>query len=167
MVEGVIPARRRVAQAEGLDGGVGQVTLLADVVQGEFPGRRGQVVTVESQRIFEERAQALVGFLFFRFLGPVRFEFDPRPLRHVSQCFLEVPAFFLHYELENVAALPALAEAAPGLPVGGNDERGCFLVVERAQAGIVLSGAAQLHGLSDQVYDVNAGFDLINLGHGV
>jgi hypothetical protein len=39
--------------------------------------------------------------------------------------------------------------------------------VERAQAGIVLSGAAQFHGLSDQIYDINARFDFVNLGHGL
>jgi len=38
--------------------------------------------------------------------------------------------------------------------------------VERAQAGIILSGAAQLHSFPDQVYDVNAGFDFVDLGHG-
>jgi hypothetical protein len=37
--------------------------------------------------------------------------------------------------------------------------------VERAQAGIILSGAAQFHGFPDQVYDIDAGFDIINLGH--
>ena len=39
--------------------------------------------------------------------------------------------------------------------------------MERAQAGIVLSGAAQFHSLSDQVYDIYAGFNFVNLGHGV
>jgi hypothetical protein len=37
--------------------------------------------------------------------------------------------------------------------------------VEWTQAGIILSGAAQLHSFPDQVYDVNAGFDLVDLGH--
>jgi hypothetical protein len=33
--------------------------------------------------------------------------------------------------------------------------------VERAQAGIIFPGAAQFHGLSDQIDDIYAGFDLI------
>jgi hypothetical protein len=37
--------------------------------------------------------------------------------------------------------------------------------MEWAQTGIILSGAAQFHGFPDQVYDVDAGFDIINLGH--
>jgi hypothetical protein len=55
----------------------------------------------------------------------------------------------------------------PGLPVGGDYERGRFLVVEWAQTGIIFSGAAQFHGLPDQIYYIYAGFDLIELGHGV
>jgi hypothetical protein len=39
--------------------------------------------------------------------------------------------------------------------------------VERTQAGIVLTGAAQFHGLPDQIYYIYAGFDFIELGHGV
>ena len=38
-------------------------------------------------------------------------------------------------------------------------------MVERAQPGKVLSGAAQFHSLPHQVYDVNAAFYLIYLGH--
>jgi hypothetical protein len=37
--------------------------------------------------------------------------------------------------------------------------------MERAQAGIILSGAAQFHGFPDQVHDVDAGFDIVNLRH--
>ena len=95
------------------------------------------------------------------------FKLDSGAFRHGLQGFLEIPAFLLHHEAEDVAALVALAETVPGLPVGRDDERGGFLVVERAQAGIVLAGAAQFNRFPDQVYDVNAGFDFVELGHGV
>jgi hypothetical protein len=39
--------------------------------------------------------------------------------------------------------------------------------VERAQTGEILPGTAQFHSLADQFNDINARFDLINLGHGV
>ncbi len=63
-----------------------------------------------------------MGFFFFGLLGLVGFEFDPRPLGQVTQGILKIPAFLLHHELENIAAFPALTEAMPGLPIGGDDK---------------------------------------------
>ena len=165
MLKSGVPSRRRVAQPEGLDDGIAQMALIVDVIQGEFPGRCGKMVTVERHGFFQQAAQALVGFFFLRLFGLVGFQFDPGAFRHGLQGFLEIPTFLLHYEPEDIAALVTLAETAPGLPVWRNDEGGGFLVVEGAQAGIILSGAAQFHGFPDQVYDIDAGFDIINLGH--
>jgi hypothetical protein len=39
--------------------------------------------------------------------------------------------------------------------------------VKWAQTGIVFSGTAQFHGLPDQIYYINTGFNLIELGHSV
>ena len=85
--------------------------------------------------------------------------------RQETQGIFKIPAFLFHHELENVAPLSALTEAVPGLAVRRNNERRRFLIVKRAQAGIILPGAAQFHGLPDKVDNIDAGFDLINLGH--
>ena len=168
MLEGGVPRIGRVTQAEGLECRVAQAALLVQVVQGQFSSRRvDQLVAVESHRLFQQGAQAFVLFFFFRLLRPVGFQLDPGALGQGTQRFAEIPAFLLHHEGDDIAALAALPEAAPGLPVGRDNERGRLLGVEGAQAGEVLPGAAQLDRFGDQVNDVNAGFDFVYLGHGV
>jgi hypothetical protein len=80
---------------------------------------------------------------------------------------LEIEVLALHHELEDVAALVALTEAPPRAGLGPDHEGGRLLVVvERTEARIVLPGMAQFDtSLGDEVYDVDAGFDLINGGH--
>jgi hypothetical protein len=50
MLEGVIPPQGGVTQPKGLDGRVGQMALLMNVIQGKFPRRSGEVIPIEGDR---------------------------------------------------------------------------------------------------------------------
>src|SRR5574341_2427544 len=88
MLEGVVEALRRVAQPKGLDSGVGQPALLAQIVQ--------HVRTVEKMRaikdqcIFKQFAEMVVSLPLFRLLGPIGGQFHTGPRRKFLKCFFEI-----------------------------------------------------------------------------
>ncbi len=165
MLEGHIPAARGIAQAKGLDGGIGQLALLAQV--GQHVLVLEEVGAVEDQRVLEQFTQVLVRFLDLRRLALEFLDLHARALGQFLQRLAEVDALALHHELEDVAALVALTEAAPRARLGPDHEGGrMFVVVEGAESRIVAPRLAQLHPrLGDEVNDIDFGFDLVGGGH--
>ncbi len=152
----LVPAARRPAELEGLDRGVGDAAAV-DVVEGGGAGlRRGQDRVVEGDRVVEDLAEpGLVGVLA---LGPL-VDLDAGALGEGAERLGEGRAVALHDEAEDVAA-QAAAEAVPVLAGRGDDERGCLLTVEGAQA---LVGGARLlerHRLADDLDDRQLALDL-------
>ena len=110
--------------------------------------------------------QAGLGFRLGLHLPSAPAEVDANPLRQEAQSLGEIPAFLLHQEAENVPALVAGAEAAPGPGVGEHDEgRRAGIGVERAKPGVVPPGFAELDRLADQLDDVGPFLDFVNGGH--
>ena len=90
--------------------------------------------------------------LFFCSLlyGSGSMELHPGALCQTAQRFREIPAIFLHHEFEDVAALIALAEAAPGAGIREDDKSGgACIAVEGTETGVAFSGFAQLYSLGD------------------
>jgi hypothetical protein len=59
-----------------------------------------------------------------------------------------------------------LPETTPGAGFGEDSKRGgAFVVVERAKARVSFPRSAQFDRIGDEVYDVNAGFDFVNIVH--
>ncbi len=83
-----------------------------------------------------------MGLFFLRFFRAEGLEFHPGALGQDLQGLFEIPAFLFHDEAEDIPAFVALAEAAPGLPVGRDDEGRRFLIMEWAKSREVLAGAA-------------------------
>ena len=92
---------------------------------------------------------------------------DAGPLPEEAQHIAKIEVVPLLHEGEDVAALVA-AKAAPGSGVGPDVERASLLVVEGAQTLERLAGPLELHGLTDDVDDVQAALDLLDrrVGHG-
>ena len=67
--------------------------------------------------------------------------------------FRKLALLHFHHELENVAA-HAAAEAVVNLLHGMDGERGCFLLVEWAEAGEILAAFFQAHVFADHADDV-------------
>ncbi len=53
MLEGVVPTVGGVTQAEGLDGGGGQVALIQQIFAGKIAGGGGQVMSVKEDSLFQ------------------------------------------------------------------------------------------------------------------
>ena len=122
-----------------------------------------QLVAVECDRFFQELAQVIVLFGGRLLLGRGRLELHAGFLRQEAQGLGKIPALFLHHIAEDIAALVALPEAAPGAGILEDDKsRGARVGMEGAKSRVVLPRAAQLHRLGDQVYDIDAGLDLID-----
>ena len=126
-------------------------------------GRVEQVVAEEGDRVFQELAQVIVLFGGRLLLGGSRLELHAGFIGQEAQGLGKIPAFLLHHKAEDIAALVALPKAAPGAGIREDDKgRGARVGMERAEARVVLARPAQLHRLGDQVYDIDAGLDLID-----
>ena len=101
--------------------------------------------------------------LFFRCQ---RFEFHTGTISQISQRFAEVPSFFLHHEAEDIPTFITLTKTTPGTCLRENNKSwSAGIAVKGAKTSIVFSRPAQLDCLGNQIYDINATFDLIYSGH--
>ncbi len=73
---------------------------------------------IKDNRVLEQFAKVIVGFLGLGRLALVGLHLHARTVGQFIQGFLEIQPILLHHELEDVAALVARAEAAPGAGVG-------------------------------------------------
>ena len=126
-----------------------------------------KMTAIENDRVFEQDAELVVGFLLFGSMFCKGWDFHARARRKLVERFLEIKVLTLHHKLEDIPALIALTEAAPRPGLGPDHERGRMLViVERTKACIVPARMAQFDTrLRDKVYDIDFGFDLINDRH--
>ena len=111
----------------------------------------GQDAVVERDRGVEDVAQALA--LRILAAGALA-ELNAGALRQPAERLGKVDRVALHDEVEDVAAAAA-AEALPALARGRDRERRRLLAVERAQALVRGARLAQLHGLADQIDEVD------------
>ncbi len=163
MLRGGFPRVRGVPQAKGLDRLGCESTLLQVRQGGRSLGGLQQVVAIKIHRRFEERTQAIEGFVLSPAFGGDWLQSHPGALRQVAQGFRKIPALFLHHEAEDVTALVALTEAAPGAGFREDGESGRTRVgMKWAKAGIALSGTSQFDRFGDEIDDVDPGFDLVN-----
>ena len=139
-----IPGIGGIAQPKGFQRGILQAAL-AQVGQGLLPGGgAGELVTVKSDRFFQQGTQVLVLFGGFLLLGRGRLELHAGFFGQGVQGLAEIPALFLHYITEDIAALVALPKAAPGARFGEDHEgRRARVGVEGAKAGVVLARTPQ------------------------
>ena len=124
-------------------------TALLQISVGLLPGGGlRQVVAKERDRFLQQGAQALVLVFLGLFLRRHRRQHDPGAFSQRMQRLAEIPAFFFHHKVEDIAALVALAKTAPGARIGEDDKgRRARVRVERAKPNIILPGPAQLHRL--------------------
>ena len=108
-------------------------------------------------RIFQQRAQALVSIFLFLALGRLRLQLDAGALRQMAQRFGKIPAFLLHHKLEDIAALVTLPKAAPR-PRLWKDHKSwrTRIGVKRAETSVILTTLPQLHRLRHKVHNINA-----------
>ena len=119
---------------------------MQEVIQGGL-ARRGiqQRIAVKVDCLLQQVAQPVVFLELFLFFGGEFLQLDPGALRQAVQRFAEIDILLLHQELEDIAALVALTEAAPCARLRPDDKgRRARVAVERTEAGVVLARAAQL-----------------------
>jgi hypothetical protein len=108
--------------------------------------------------------EVVVALLLF---GAARRERDAGALGQDAQGFGEVDAVALHDELKSVAALVALAEAAPVAALGPHRKGGRVVLMrmEGAQPGEGAARLPQLDGLGDQFDQIEPALDVVNDAH--
>src|SRR5215208_4395137 len=111
------------------------------------------MTTIENERVLQEDAKVIVGFLLFRGLFRKGRHLHARARSQVIESFLKIKVLALHHKLENIATLVALTKAAPRPGLRPDHERRrMFVVMERAKARIVSARVAQFDPrLRDQV----------------
>ena len=145
-----VPGIWRPAEAEGLDGLVGEAAIVQVVERRLARGVLGEDRVVERDGTVEGVTDALaLGIL----AGGALAELDAGSPRQRPKRRGEVHAVPLHDEVEDVPAA-ATAEAVPTLTRGRDRERGGLLTMERAEALEDGPGLLQLDGLADDLDDV-------------
>jgi len=152
---------RRVAEHESLDGIGAEVTAL-DVIAGDLGGGRIEQLGVEELgSLVEQRLQAFGFGLPLDLLGRDRRQLDPGALRQLAQGVAEIPPFRFHDKAEDIAAITARAEAAPGLCIWEHDERRRPLVMKRAQRFEVAPRFLQVYIARYNINNVQSGLNVI------
>src|SRR5689334_12930186 len=103
------------------------------------------MTAIKNDRVFKQNMEPVVSFLLFGCLSGKGRDLHTGARRKLIERFLEIKVFTLHHKFEDIAALVALTEAAPGAGIRPDHEGGSVLVfVEGAKACIVPAGMAQL-----------------------
>src|SRR5215472_7283309 len=89
---------------------------------------------------------------------------DAHLLRNPPQCLREREVFDQHHEFENITTHTA-TETVKDLLGGMDGERGCLLLMERAQSLQVDATFAQLDIVTDNPDDVSCGSNFVHLAH--
>jgi len=128
--------------------------------------RIDELVVKKGNGFFQQVAQPTVLLFSGLFQGAGGTQLHAGALSQPAQCLGEIPAFFLHHKSKDIAALIALAEAAPGAGIREDDKGGgARVAVEWAEAREIFPRPAQLHGFGDQVYDIEASLDFFYAAH--
>ena len=165
MAESGVPRLGSIAQAKSLNRGISQSTFVMQIVQDFGVGE--QVTAVKDDGIFEQLAQVLIGLFLLSRLLRESGQIYTCPGRQLCKRILEFEVLPLHHKLKNIAALVALAKAAPcpGLRPDYKGRR-MSIVVEWTEPRVIPARMAQFDtGLGHEVDNIYFGFDLINRGH--
>ena len=157
-----VPRVRRVAQLELGNGRVADPALLEVVPSPSALRRFGQQVVPKVGRQLQQIKQPV---LLAGQLRILRDEGNAGFLGQQPQGLAELDVFDFLDERKNVAALAA-AEAVPDLLVARRHKRRRLFLMERTRRFPVGPRLLEHHVLTDDVHDVETGFDFVNLtGH--
>src|SRR5512133_3609633 len=102
--------------------------------------------SIINDRRFKQFPQVCIYLFDFGLLRHKGFGLRTCAVGQFSQRFLEINPLALHYELEDVAALIALAKTTPRPRLRPDHEgRRMLVVVERTEPRVISAGMAQLH----------------------
>ena len=160
-----LPGVGREAEAEDLDARLVDAALRQQRAAGFAGARLEQDVVEEGRRGRRRVVELLAVGIDERLAGSALGQLDAGPGRQPPQGVRELQPLGLHDEGKGVAALAA-AEAVEALRLGEDDEGGRLLLVEGAARLVAAPGPLQRRMAVDQLDDVDALADPLDLGVG-